>query len=507
MMALLIMLVPGLYTASAGAVSGTRIPCTATGPVCFSTSAAAPLAGATEQLVQPLITCGALSIASYPVLSGTGQPGNTLSTTDGTWRSSCSAITIQGYSWSGPNGSANRYGVQNGDVGSTIVATVTACDDYGCVPANSNGITITAPSAPPAPPPAPSVSLSASPNPVPSGQSAGLTLTSNASRCDPSTWNPGPTPKTNGSFSTGLLYQATTFSIVCYNSAGTSSTASVTVAIQTSTPPPTSGDTQAPSMPGNFRLTGSTSTSIYVAWTASTDNVGVLGYELFRNNMKVSTITNMTAGTFNNLSCGTSYSLAVAAYDAAGLRSNKASITALTSACSPPPPPSCDVYDTARGIRYVCTPDGTAFMTPDGINPNTISPSGGACNPYTGDRCLAWASNIPPPAAYRSDRDYSSDPLDSLGPFGRVAFERVLNRASYNHDVCYGSQLGRKYCDSQFWKDMTKACSSSYGSVWEFPLKLDCWAQAKVWYLAVRGLGDSHYKPRTSSLEPSGEAW
>ena len=42
-------------------------------------------------------------------------------------------------------------------------------------------------------------------------------------------------------------------------------------------------DTQPPSMPANLRVTGTTSTSVALAWNASTDDVsGVTGYQVFR---------------------------------------------------------------------------------------------------------------------------------------------------------------------------------------------------------------------------------
>src|SRR5215510_5910760 len=46
------------------------------------------------------------------------------------------------------------------------------------------------------------------------------------------------------------------------------------------------GDTQAPSVPTNLRVTATTSSSISLAWNASTDNVGVTGYDLFRGGTK-----------------------------------------------------------------------------------------------------------------------------------------------------------------------------------------------------------------------------
>jgi chitodextrinase len=91
-------------------------------------------------------------------------------------------------------------------------------------------------------------------------------------------------------------------------------------------------DTQSPTVPGGLHATSLTATSIAVAWTASTDNVAVAGYGLYRNGTSAGTASSTTA-IFSGLSCGTAYTLAVDAYDAASNRSSKASINASTSAC------------------------------------------------------------------------------------------------------------------------------------------------------------------------------
>ncbi|MGH3730864.1 MAG: glycosyl hydrolase family 18 protein [Micromonosporaceae bacterium] len=77
------------------------------------------------------------------------------------------------------------------------------------------------------------------------------------------------------------------------------------------------GDTTAPSTPANLRSTGTTSSSVALAWNASTDNVGVTGYDVYRGTTKVATVTG-TSHTDSGLSAGTEYSYTVRARDAAG---------------------------------------------------------------------------------------------------------------------------------------------------------------------------------------------
>jgi chitinase len=77
------------------------------------------------------------------------------------------------------------------------------------------------------------------------------------------------------------------------------------------------GDVTAPSTPGNLRSTGTTTSSISLAWNASTDNVGVTGYNVYRGGTLVTTATG-TGYTDSGLSAGTSYTYTVRARDAAG---------------------------------------------------------------------------------------------------------------------------------------------------------------------------------------------
>ncbi|MFJ5611712.1 discoidin domain-containing protein [Streptomyces sp. NPDC093221] len=51
----------------------------------------------------------------------------------------------------------------------------------------------------------------------------------------------------------------------------------------------TSGDTQAPTAPGSLAYTQPASGQIKLTWTASSDNVGVTGYEVFRNGSQIAT--------------------------------------------------------------------------------------------------------------------------------------------------------------------------------------------------------------------------
>src|SRR5204863_3335628 len=76
-------------------------------------------------------------------------------------------------------------------------------------------------------------------------------------------------------------------------------------------------DTTAPSVPTNLSATAASSSQINLSWTASTDNVGVTGYKVFRGGAQIATVTGTTYQN-TGLTAGTAYSYTVSAYDAAG---------------------------------------------------------------------------------------------------------------------------------------------------------------------------------------------
>jgi len=90
------------------------------------------------------------------------------------------------------------------------------------------------------------------------------------------------------------------------------------------------GDTQAPSIPTSLRKTAATSSTTSIRWNASTDNVAVTGYRIYRNGSQVGTTT---ATNFNdsNLSPSTRYTYTIRAFDAANnLSANSSSLVVTT---------------------------------------------------------------------------------------------------------------------------------------------------------------------------------
>lgn len=145
-----------------------------------------------------------------------------------------------------------------------------------------------------------------------------------------------------------------------------------------SSPPPSSPPPAgAPGVPGNFHVTGSTSSSISVAWNASTGTV--TGYRVYEGTTVRATVT-ATSATISGLGSCTSHTYTVAAYNGNGESAKSTSASGSTTGCPtggnamPAPylyegwgnPPSVSTVMSATGIKQFTM----AFML-----------SGGGCVP------------------------------------------------------------------------------------------------------------------------------
>lgn len=94
-------------------------------------------------------------------------------------------------------------------------------------------------------------------------------------------------------------------------------------------------DAQAPSVPGGLSSASITQTSFTLRWNASTDNVGVTSYEIFRGGTSLGT-TSGTSFNVTGLAPATAYSMRVRARDAVGNWSAQSAALSVTTAAVPP---------------------------------------------------------------------------------------------------------------------------------------------------------------------------
>ncbi len=112
-------------------------------------------------------------------------------------------------------------------------------------------------------------------------------------------------------------------------------------------------DTQKPTVPTNLTATAVNSSQINLSWTASTDNVGVVGYNIIRNGVVIATSTTTSFGD-GTLSPNTTYTYTISAFDAAGNTSNPS-----TSASATTPAPA----DTTNPTVSVTAPANNASVS------------------------------------------------------------------------------------------------------------------------------------------------
>ena len=93
----------------------------------------------------------------------------------------------------------------------------------------------------------------------------------------------------------------------------------------------TTPDTEAPTTPTNLIVTGSTSSTISLSWTASTDNIIVATYDIYLDGtLKTSSATN--SATVTGLNPSTTYTFYIKAKDAAGnISSQSNTVTGTTT--------------------------------------------------------------------------------------------------------------------------------------------------------------------------------
>lgn len=135
---------------------------------------------------------------------------------------------------------------------------------------------------------------------------------------------------------TGLSASTTySFYVVAKDAAFNSSPASNTTNGTTNVIIP---DTQNPTAPTNLTISGSSSSTVSLNWTASSDNIGVSSYEIYVNAVLKTSVSGVSA-IVNGLTPATTYTFYVVAKDAAGnssASSNTANgtTTAATTSCA-----------------------------------------------------------------------------------------------------------------------------------------------------------------------------
>src|SRR5207245_3773127 len=103
---------------------------------------------------------------------------------------------------------------------------------------------------------------------------------------------------------TGLSPSTTySYTVAAFDAAGNVSAQSSSASATTPAPP----DTTPPTVPTGLTATAVSSSQINLSWTASTDNVGVTGYRVYRGGTQIAT-TSTPSYANTGLSPSTTYS-------------------------------------------------------------------------------------------------------------------------------------------------------------------------------------------------------
>ncbi|MCJ1805512.1 endonuclease [Flavobacterium covae] len=116
------------------------------------------------------------------------------------------------------------------------------------------------------------------------------------------------------------------FTVKAKDAAGNLSNASTTLNVITAT----GADTIAPSNPTNLIASNITTTTCTLSWGASTDNIGVTGYDVYQGTILKTSVTNTNA-TITGLTASSNYSFTVKAKDAARNVSSSSNLLNVTT--------------------------------------------------------------------------------------------------------------------------------------------------------------------------------
>ncbi|QNE17362.1 hypothetical protein F1D05_04800 [Kribbella qitaiheensis] len=147
---------------------------------------------------------------------------------------------------------------------------------------------------------------------------------------------------------------------------------------------PVENDDQAPTVPTDLTASAAVPTSVTLGWNASSDNVAVTGYQIYRGTTLAATVP-ATAKSYTDtaLSPETTYSYSVRAVDAAGNRSGASNTATVTTL-----PGNAGGIDSTRWYQVVNTGSGKCLDAAGGGTTNGTALQQWTC--YSGNNNQLW---------------------------------------------------------------------------------------------------------------------
>ena len=207
-------------------------------------------------------------------------------------------------------------------------------------------------------------------------------------------------------------------------------------------------DNQAPSVPTNVSLSSKTTNTASITWTASTDNIGVIGYDVYNGGTKVnSSLVTTTDFKITGLSPSATYTFTVKSKDGAGNMSVSSNILTVTTLKTPAP---TEAKKTLGGVVI----DGLLnenSWTHNYPIANTLSTTSN--NSVTFD--VVWDNTYLYIAANVTDANLFNDSPDRWDDDALEFFVDANNNKGTVYDA-YDRQFVKRYMDPTIWEQGNK---------------------------------------------------
>jgi fibronectin type 3 domain-containing protein len=115
----------------------------------------------------------------------------------------------------------------------------------------------------------------------------------------------------------------------------------------------TTPDDIPPTTPGSFAASATSPTAVVISWTSSTDNVGVAGYDVFRDGSVLITLPTSALNYTDTVATGNTHSYTVDAFDAAGNHSTTPPTITVTTSPADTTPPTVPTGLTAAAVGSI----------------------------------------------------------------------------------------------------------------------------------------------------------
>lgn len=195
----------------------------------------------------------------------------------------------------------------------------------------------------------PTATLTASPSAINSGQSSTLSWATTEATTVGIDQGIGGLPTSGSTVVTPAA--TTTYTLTATGPSGVT-TASVTVTVAAD------ADVTPPSAPTNLTAQAVSPSQVNLSWTASSDDVGVAGYKIFRHGQQIATST-MTTFSDAGLNPSTTYTYNVSAFDAAANNSAPSQATVVnTPGSGSAPVANNDGYGTNKDVALIVAAPG-----------------------------------------------------------------------------------------------------------------------------------------------------